>query len=175
MQRKLAEQTNCVQVHKQASKVASILSQSFGNNPHSQEEEWGFLLIDARNAFNEMNRHPMLWTTRHEWPNGACFIFNCHKHWSILVIRGKEGPAVFIPSCTGVTQGDALSMFIHGLGLPPLIKQLQAKFSQVRQVWCADNAGAGGHFSLKFTNSSLDSVKWVLNVNTFQSHRRAHQ
>jgi hypothetical protein len=33
---------------------------------HKAEEEWGFLLIDARNAFNEMNRTIMLWTVQHE-------------------------------------------------------------------------------------------------------------
>ncbi len=29
---------------------------------HWQEEEWGFLLIDANNAFNEQNRMSMLYT-----------------------------------------------------------------------------------------------------------------
>jgi hypothetical protein len=29
---------------------------------HQQEEEWGFLLIDAKNASNEQNRTGMLWT-----------------------------------------------------------------------------------------------------------------
>ena len=27
---------------------------------NSQEEDWGFLLIDARNAFNEENRSAMI-------------------------------------------------------------------------------------------------------------------
>ena len=38
---------------------------------HSQEEEWGFLLIEARNAFNEENWIAMLWAVQHEWPSGG--------------------------------------------------------------------------------------------------------
>ena len=36
-------------------------------NVHRQEENEGFLLIDARNTFNEQNRTAMLYTIRHEW------------------------------------------------------------------------------------------------------------
>ena len=43
---------------------------------NSQEEEWGFLLIDARNVFNEEKRTAILWDVRHEWPSGAQFTFN---------------------------------------------------------------------------------------------------
>ena len=52
--------------------------------PHPQEEDWGFLLIDARNAFNEDNRTEMLWIFWNEWPSGAQFTFNCYRHWSTL-------------------------------------------------------------------------------------------
>eukprot|EP00978_Attheya_sp_CCMP212_P037806 scaffold181544_cov35-Attheya_sp.AAC.1 len=50
------------------------------------EEEWGFLLVDARNAFNEGSRIAMLWTVRHIWPSGARFLFNVYRHWSTLII-----------------------------------------------------------------------------------------
>ena len=47
---------------------------------HRKDEDWGFLLIDARNALNEDNRTAMLWAVRHEWPSGAQFTFNCYRH-----------------------------------------------------------------------------------------------
>ena len=54
---------------------------------HAQEEDWGFLLIDARNAFNEENRTAMLWSVWHEWPSGMQFTFNCYRHWATLVVQ----------------------------------------------------------------------------------------
>ena len=47
---------------------------------HQKEEDWGFLLIDARNTFNEENRIAMLWAVQHEWPSGAKLNFNCYRH-----------------------------------------------------------------------------------------------
>ena len=55
----------------------------------SQEEDWGFLLVGARNAFNEDNRTAMLWDFRHEWPRGVQFTFNCYCHWATMVVRNK--------------------------------------------------------------------------------------
>ena len=49
-------------------------------NQHSQEEEYGFLLIDARNVFNEENRTEMIWDVWNEWPSGAQFTLNCYRH-----------------------------------------------------------------------------------------------
>ena len=36
-------------------------------------EDWGFILVDAKNAFNEINRIGILWTVLHLWPSGAHF------------------------------------------------------------------------------------------------------
>jgi hypothetical protein len=75
---------------------------------HMEEEEWGFLLVDASNAFNKLNRTAMSWTIRHEWLSGARFVFNCYRHWATLVIQGmgaqcasstqKKGPPKVTPS-----------------------------------------------------------------------------
>ena len=73
---------------------------------HAQEEDWGFLLVDARKAFNEENRTVMLCAVRHEWPSGAQFTFNCYRHWSTLVIMACGGTDQFLQSKEGVIQGD---------------------------------------------------------------------
>jgi hypothetical protein len=114
---------------------------------HAEEEEWGFLLVDARNAFNELNRTAMLWTVRHEWPSGARFAFNCYRHHSTLMIRHNNGTGVTIPSREGVTQGDPLAMVLYGLAVLPLVRQLKREFPLVEQPWYADDAAAGGQFS----------------------------
>ena len=47
---------------------------------NSYTEEWGFLLIDAKNAFNNINRVGMLWAVQNLWLSGARFVFNCYCH-----------------------------------------------------------------------------------------------
>ena len=74
---------------------------------HKKEDDWGFLLIDACNAFNEENRTDMLWAVLYEWPSGAQFTFNCYRHWATLVVRDVgDGSGHFLHSKEGVTQGD---------------------------------------------------------------------
>eukprot|EP00957_Ditylum_brightwellii_P070314 5341519-Ditylum_brightwellii.AAC.1 len=74
-----------------------LLWEEFG-----EEEGWGILLVDARNAFNELNRKAMIW------------------HVSVL-----RGDADVVYSKEGVTQGDAMAMFLHALGVLPIINQLK--------------------------------------------------
>ena len=131
---------------------------------HSQEEDWGFLLIDTRNAFNEENRTAMLWAVRHEWPSGAQFTFNCYRHWATLVVRNTEdGSGHFLQSKEGVTQGDLLAMIAYGIGVPPLIRELRRYHPHVTQPWYADDAGAGGSFGAlmaHFRDLQLKGPAW---------------
>ena len=103
------------------------------------EEEWGFLLIDARNAFHEINRKVMLWVIRHEWLSGARFCFNCYQYHALLVNHGTIGKSVIISSQEGVTQGDLLSMICYGIGILPQIRMLKSEFPAAIQHWFADD------------------------------------
>jgi hypothetical protein len=85
------------------------------------------LLVDAANAFNELDRTNMLWEVR----SGARFVFNYYKYFAILVIRNKSGTGEFILSRQGVTQGDPLAMDGYALGILSLTRRLQREFPQV--------------------------------------------
>ena len=114
---------------------------------HKAEEDWGFLLIDARNTFNEENQIAMLWAVRNEWPRGAQFTFNCYRQWATLVVRDTGGGSGnFMHSKEGVTQGDPLAMIAYGIGFLPLFRVLRSAHLRVTKPWYADDAGAGGTF-----------------------------
>ena len=55
------------------------------------EEEWGFLLVDAANAFNGGNRIACIWTVRHRWSSGVRSSFNCYHHQALLLVRADDG------------------------------------------------------------------------------------
>ena len=113
---------------------------------NKDEEDWGSLLVDTWNAFNEQNHLIMLWTVWHEWPSGARFVFNCYRHWVLLMCCSSDGTAFILYIQEGVTQGDPLTMVAYGLGVLPLIRPLKALVPVARQPWYA-NDGAGGTFA----------------------------
>ena len=39
-------------------------------------ENWNFLIVDAKDAFNGLNCVGMMWMVRHLWPSGDRLIFN---------------------------------------------------------------------------------------------------
>ena len=99
----------------------------------STMEDWGFLLVDAKNAFNEINRVGLLWTVRHLWPSRARFFFNYYCHWSSLVLRNGNGMESFMHSKEGVTQGDHLAMIAYRIVILPLIKNIKREIPDVTQ------------------------------------------
>ena len=114
---------------------------------HSQEEDWGFLLIDVQNAFNEEDRTAMIWDVRYECSRGAGFTFNCYCHWATLVVRKmEEGSGQFLHSKEDVTQGDPLYMIEYGIGILPLIREIWDANPCITQPMYADDAGVGEKF-----------------------------
>jgi hypothetical protein len=114
---------------------------------HQSEEEWGFLLIDVHNAFNEGNQMTMLWVIQHEWPAGARFMFNNYKHWATLMIQSNHGSGILIYSKEGTTQGCLLAMVSYGIMMLPLICKLKSVYPDVEQLWYADDVPTFTPFS----------------------------
>ena len=71
---------------------------------NSNKENWVFLIVDTKKAFNKINIIRMLWMILHLWPSGACFVFNFYHHHSLLVLINGDGKANIIHSREGVTQ-----------------------------------------------------------------------
>ena len=112
---------------------------------HLHEEDWGFILIDAWNLFNEENRKAMLWDVRHECPSDAQLTFNCYRHWSTLVVRDTgDRSGHFLHSKEGVTQGVPLAIIAYGIGVLPIIREIQGANTWATQPWYTDDTGAGG-------------------------------
>lgn len=51
-------------------------------NPDSN---WGMLLVDAKNAFNMINRQHALWQARYRWPLSSTLSLQ-HLSWEIRVV-----------------------------------------------------------------------------------------
>jgi hypothetical protein len=117
---------------------------------HQKEQEWGFLLIDVKNAFNEQKRtSSMLRTVQHEWPSGARFLFHCYnqtlgntharrQQWDRRLHFQQKGCHPGRPS---------LHICAYGIGILPLIRLIKAKFPAVEEPSYANDTGAGRKFS----------------------------
>jgi hypothetical protein len=105
------------------------------------DNDYGVLMVDARNAFNSINRIAMLWNTRILWPRASRFIFNTYRGWSPLIMKNCN---TVLFSQEGIVQGDPMSMFIYAIATLPLIRELEDN-SSYTQIWYADDSSAAGH------------------------------
>ena len=107
---------------------------------HTVQELFGYseaaLLVDAKNAFNSLNRRTALHKVQVICPSFATILINCYRDPTNLFIDGET-----LLLQEGTTQGDPLSMPFYALATLPLIRQLP---DTVKQVWFADDATAVG-------------------------------
>ena len=77
----------------------------------SENDSDAILLVDADNAFNQINRNSMLHNIRIICPIIATYFMNSNNQEARLFIPGGEE----ITSAEGTTQGDPTAMPIYGI------------------------------------------------------------
>ena len=97
----------------------------------------GVLLVDAANAFNNINRQVALHNIHKLCPSIATILTNTYRQPSDLFIDGEV-----LYSEEGTTQGDPLAMAFYALATVPLANQCAV--NNLREVWLADDASASG-------------------------------
>ena len=63
-----------------------------------------------------------------------------------MVRDTEDGSGNFLHRKEGLTQEEPLAMIAFGIGVLPLIRELQEAPPRVTQPWYADDTGAGGIF-----------------------------
>ena len=93
------------------------------------------LLVDAKNAFNLLNRQTALINIHSLCPSIATVLTNIYRGDGDLFIEDQT-----LKSCKGTMQGDPLAMSMYAIGILPLIWKLD----NAKQIWFTDDAAAGG-------------------------------
>ena len=89
------------------------------------DNDFGVLMLDARNAFSSINRIVILWNVRILWPRASRFIFNTYRGWSQLIMKKCSTPLFSPEGIVQGRQGDPMSMFIYAIATLPLINELK--------------------------------------------------
>ena len=122
---------------------------------YQQEATNAPLLIDAKNAFNCLNRSVALHNIQIICPILAMYLINTYRRPATLFIYGGET----ILSREGTTQGDPLAMPWYSLITANIINALREIEPSIEQVWLADDAkNAGDLFSLQNWYKYLEKI-----------------
>ena len=109
----------------------------------ASEKAEAVLLVDARNAFNSLNRRAALHNIARVCPPLAQITLNTYQDPASLFVRGGQS----LLSQEGTTQGDPLAMAIYATALTPLVKSVGTNVADVCQGWFADDSAAAGGLS----------------------------
>ena len=93
----------------------------------------GVLLVDAKNAFNTLNRQAALWNVKVLCPSLGPTVINTYRSDVELFVGGEK-----LFSREGTTQGDPLAMAIYSVAVTPLIRKVAT--TGTKQIWFADDA-----------------------------------
>ena len=107
-----------------------------------REETEAILLVDARNAFNSLNRQTPLHNIQRLCPSLATVLINTYTAPTELYVDGYV-----LYSQEGTTKGDPLAMPMYALATIPLIRYLKHTNGDVNQTWYADDACAAGEIT----------------------------
>ena len=113
---------------------------------YEEPDTEAILMVDAKNAFNSLNRQAALRLTSGGSAPGIYFR-SPHKcvpgpRPCAQLFVGTGGQKLL--SMEGTTQGDPLAMAMYGIAVMPLICWLA---DQCKQIWYADDANGGGRIS----------------------------
>ncbi|XP_066916388.1 uncharacterized protein [Clytia hemisphaerica] len=109
---------------------------------YSNDSTEAVILVDAANAFNNINREALIHSIKYACPEIATYVSNCYANPArLFVIGGLE-----ISSQEGTTQGDPLGMAIYALGVTPMLNILLFRINNQhnRMVAFADDITAAG-------------------------------
>lgn len=117
---------------------------------YAQDDCEAVLLVDAKNAFNTINRKTMIHNIKVLCPSLSTYVENTYSKATYLYVRNNNGEVITLSSQEGTTQGDPVAMAMYALGLSVLQKEITYEKTQVKQVAYADDlSGAGKILDIK--------------------------
>ena len=117
-------------------------------------------MVDAENAFNNLNRIAALHNIKELCPNFHRYLHNTYQLPAKMIINDQNGLNDDILSEEGSTQGDVPAMAMYAIGTKPLLDRLMNTVDPhlCKQVWYADDSSCGGKI--------LEMRKWWDELNT---------
>ena len=109
------------------------------------DETEALLLVDAENAFNNLNRKAAIHNIKQLCPPFHRFLSNTYQIPAELHLNDNTGSESIL-SDEGSTQGDVAAMGMYAVGTRPLIDILNEHIDNTRcmQAWYADDSSSAG-------------------------------